>query len=511
VAKLEIVKIDRLQESKTNPRQFFDKKSMGELVASIHEKGIITPLLVRQGKGGLGEMLEIIAGSRRYRAAKDLGLKEIPVVIRDLTDAEALELQVIENDQRTDVHPLEQCAGYQRLMKDNKLTVEQLAKCVGKSLSYIQRRLLLANLIEPIHKLFVENKIAMGHALLASRLTVDQQKQSVAWLKREDSVGGYAEEIERHFFLVLKNALFNTADEKLVPKAGSCVNCPKRTGFNKALFEDVKGDDTCTDPTCFQEKTTAFVKIQVGTHKDAVLLSLGDYSYSSEKPKGLTDWTTTGGKNCPDTKQGVLVQKQYENDVRGKLGQILTVCTNLKCKTHRNGAGSSSPRTSDPHHEAMLRAERKRRVELKRRGLVFSLIASAPLSPTETDYRAILDWGIHNLSHDSARALGQAMKWEAPVKYNSRDWCGCVKRELQKVKGKDVHKWLLLVALADTELWNHAGGSSDSNVKPKLLEATAKRKGVNLAKIAKLAAAKPARKTATPKKPGKAAKKGGKS
>jgi ParB family chromosome partitioning protein len=480
MTKLEMIPITKLQESKTNPRQFFDPKGMTELIASINEKGIITPLLVRQIEGDLRAnrpYFEIIAGARRYRAARELELKEAPAVVREMTDAEALELQVIENDQRADVHPLEQCAGYQQLMKANLLTVEELATRVGKSVAYVQRRLRFATLIEPIRALFSANKITIGHATLAARLQPDQQKETLSWLKNGESIEDYAENIERNFFLVLKDAPFPTTDETLVPKAGSCINCPKRTGFNKALFEDIKNQDTCTDPECFQEKTRAFIKRQVGTHKDAVLLTVGDYSYSSEKPKGLTGWTIASSKVCPDTKEGIVVQKKFAHETGAKLGQVITVCTNSKCKTHH-------PKQTVPDYNPATggsrTAEKKRRLELKRKGLVFSLLASAELAPKDTDYRAILDWAVDNLSHDSARSLGQAMKWEAPVKFASRDWRGCVERELKKITGKDVHKWLLLVMLADTELWTG---------RKTLLETTARRKGINLAKIAKLARA----------------------
>ena len=453
---LRTLPITHLQESKTNPRQVFDKKGMDELVASIREKGIITPLLVRSIEKGF----EIIAGARRFRAAKIAKLTEVPAITREMTDSEALELQVIENDQRLDVHPLEQCAGYQRLMREGKFGVDELAKRVGKTVDYLTRRLKLADLIEPISKLYLENKIAWGHALQAARMTPEQQKQSLPWLKRGDSVRAYGELIQRTFMLVLKDAAFDTADAKLYPKAGPCTTCPKRTGFNKALFDDIQRDDVCTDPACFHEKEKNFVKIQVGTNKDAVLLTVGE-RYGLE-PKGLQGWTKAGDKSCADTKFGIVVEKVYDSYPE-KLGQKIKVCTNPKCKTHGNtvdryGVSSTPSKEEQKRRDAVNKQERIRRIELRRRGLLFKLLAKDSLPLADSDFMPILDWAIENLDHDAARAMVQAMGWEPARRYDSPDYRLTVERQLDKLNGlAEIKKWLLLVTIAGTELYQRAG------------------------------------------------------
>jgi ParB/RepB/Spo0J family partition protein len=120
--------------SKTNPRKTIDKVKLDELTANVKLKGIINPILVRPIKSGL---YEVVAGERRFKAAKGAGLAEIPATVKELTDAEALELQVIENNQREDLHPLEEAEGYEALLKckhadGSKYTVDDIAAKVGQ-------------------------------------------------------------------------------------------------------------------------------------------------------------------------------------------------------------------------------------------------------------------------------------------------------------------------------------------------------------------------------------------
>jgi ParB family chromosome partitioning protein len=477
-----MVKLDRVRQSPFNPRKTFDKEAMKDLIASIEEKGILVPLLVRPTYDNDVLGYEVVAGERRYRAALALELTDVPVVIREMTDEEAREVQIIENLQRQDLHPLEEADGYHTLQP---LTAEQIAKKVGKSIIYVTRRLQLRNLIEPIRKLFFENKIGWAHAFLAARLGPEQQKESLPWLKRGDSPEGFKSEIERHFFLTLKNAPFDTADAKLVPKAGACVDCPKRTGFNKMLFAEIKDADICTDPPCFENKTRAFIKIQVGTHRDAVLLSIADQFGSNRFPaKHLTTWVPAGAENCPDTKEGVIVEHCAYHDSPHKVGSLLKVCTNPKCKTHY-------PKEPRPDYNSSTggsrKAEKARKIELRRRGLVFKELASDPFTiDNKKDYRDVLDWAIKQLNNDEARAICNAMQWEiAAAKYGGKDYTGTIQKKLAKLEPAGIHQWLYLVMLAGTDLWFY----NNINTTPKalLLEAKARIAGVPLADIAKLA------------------------
>jgi ParB family chromosome partitioning protein len=347
------VPLNSVQESKTNPRKHFDKKALHELALSIAEKGVLVPLLVRPAKGfdadeAIAEMrYEIVAGARRYRAAKEAGADQVPVIVRELDDLQALEVQVIENLQRRDVHPLEEAEGYKALLSAGKYKdVDALAAKVGKSVSYVYQRLKLAELNEPAKKLFLEEKITAGHAILIARLQPEQQKKTLTWFKRDDfSVRELAHEIDREFHLDLSKAAFPTDNVEMFPAVGACTTCPKRTGNAPQLFEDVEKGDTCTDPACFHGKERAFVKIQVGTHPDAIMLTAGYVQYG-HKPKGSTDWHAAGSKKCDHTREGVIVESDREEQ---PIGNVLMVCTKYaRCKVHNEYYRPSSSSSSSP-------------------------------------------------------------------------------------------------------------------------------------------------------------------
>jgi len=153
--------IDDLQPGKYQPREFFSQVALMELAESIRKNGLVQPLVVRQMSGG---KYEIIAGERRWRAAGIAGLRSLPVIVRVLDDKQALETALIENVQREDLNPLEEAAGYQRLMFEFTYTQDQLATVVHKSRSHIANLLRLLELPEEIRHLLLENRLSMGHA-----------------------------------------------------------------------------------------------------------------------------------------------------------------------------------------------------------------------------------------------------------------------------------------------------------------------------------------------------------
>ncbi len=155
------IPIEFLVANAYQPRTYFDEEKAQELVESVKAKGIIQPLLVRQ-KGK--DKYEIVAGERRWRAAQAAGLHQVPVVIKDLTDEEALEIAIIENIQRHDLNPIEEALGYKRLMDEFSHTQNALGKAVGKSRSHIANMLRLLSLPEVVQKLMQDGAISMGHA-----------------------------------------------------------------------------------------------------------------------------------------------------------------------------------------------------------------------------------------------------------------------------------------------------------------------------------------------------------
>jgi len=172
----QVIPLEQLHESKHNPRRHFDGPAMEELVASIRELGILTPLLVRPNKNGF----EIAAGHRRYRAAKVAALATVPCLVREMTDLQFMEILNIENLQREDVHPLDEAGGYEALMAaPYKMKVEVLAQKVGKSVKYVYDRIKLLALTKPARDLFWSGRIDAGHAILLARLTPVEQARVI--------------------------------------------------------------------------------------------------------------------------------------------------------------------------------------------------------------------------------------------------------------------------------------------------------------------------------------------
>jgi ParB family transcriptional regulator, chromosome partitioning protein len=244
--------ISVLVESPTNPRKRFDENSLQELAMSFKTHGILEPLLVRPREES---KFEVVLGGRRLKAAHVAQLAMVPVRIKEMTDAEALEAQVIENLQREDIHPLEEAMGFRSLLdlKDPKYTMASIAARAGKSEAYVLGRIKLTELIPPVAEAFLKDKIAVGHALLIAKLPASQQQEALnacfrnRWTSEGNTsvlvpVRELAAWIESNILMQLASAPFDKQDETLLPKCGSCVNCPKRTGFNKLLFADVRKD-----------------------------------------------------------------------------------------------------------------------------------------------------------------------------------------------------------------------------------------------------------------------------
>ena len=157
------ISISKLRPSSIQPRRLFDKNSINELAESIKSKGLVQPILVRPSKSEVGEY-EIIAGERRWRAAQIAQLHELPAVVKNLDDVEALEMAIIENVQRADLSPIEEAAGYKKLMEQYNHTQEALSPMVGKSRSHIANIIRLLNLPASIQDMISQGVITSGHA-----------------------------------------------------------------------------------------------------------------------------------------------------------------------------------------------------------------------------------------------------------------------------------------------------------------------------------------------------------
>ena len=152
--------ISKIKVNKDQPRKQFDKEALEELADSIKQNGVLQPILVRR----VGQNYGIVAGERRYQAAKLAGLKEIPVNIKDISDKEVFKLALIENLQRSDLNPIEEAQGYRKLLEQDGLTQEQLGQALSKSRSAIANTLRLLDLPDEVQQMMLEGKLTAGHA-----------------------------------------------------------------------------------------------------------------------------------------------------------------------------------------------------------------------------------------------------------------------------------------------------------------------------------------------------------
>lgn len=166
------IEIDMIEPNRKQPRKYFDETALEELAASIKTYGMIQPVVVRKN----GDYYEIIAGERRWRAAKIAGLKKIPAIERKWEDAEAFEAALVENLQREDLNPIEEAESYRRLQDEFSLSQEQISTKVGKSRSAITNSLRLLQLDSRVLNFVIENKLSSGHARTLLSIT-DKERQ----------------------------------------------------------------------------------------------------------------------------------------------------------------------------------------------------------------------------------------------------------------------------------------------------------------------------------------------
>ncbi len=349
------VPLSLLNVSKTNPRRTFDEAALKELASSIKAQGILSPLLVRPlTENGF----EIVFGERRYRAAQLAEQDTVPVRIKQMSDAEALEAQLVENLIRAEIHPMEEAQGFRALLnlENPKYSIEQIAAKVGKSPVFVASRLKLTDLVPAAVEAFYADEIGVGHALLLAKLPADQQEQALSACFKEVYNGGQKPArillpvrnlqfwIDSNILLVLKDAPFSKRDAQLVPTAGSCADCPKRTGHNKLLFGDDLGrqGDRCTDPTCYQAKLSAYVAQTIAAKPELVQIStayggqkegsmvLPRNKYTAirdDKPKSKEDAKRPEYKVCKFTTEAIVTEG---SDV----GTVHKVCANPSCPVH---------------------------------------------------------------------------------------------------------------------------------------------------------------------------------
>ncbi len=244
----QILDINKIKPNKTQPRKYFDEDKISMLAESIKEHGLIQPIIVQKD----GDDYRIIAGERRWRASKVAKLREIPVIIMELTDSAVLEISLIENIQRQDLNPIEEANAYQRLLNDFKITQEELSRRIGKSRTSIANTVRLTNLDERVQIFLVEETLKEGHgrALLgltdnedqyiAAQRVIDNDlnvRETESMVKNYHSIKAFPRKIKMNpFFKDIERRLTKTMGTKVLLK-------PKAKNKGKIEIEYYSEDD----------------------------------------------------------------------------------------------------------------------------------------------------------------------------------------------------------------------------------------------------------------------------
>lgn len=245
-------------------RHRFDTAALAELVKSVTAHGVLQPIVVRAAPhpdDAAWSRWEIVAGERRWLAARAAKLQQIPAVCRTLTDLQVLEIQLIENLQREGLHPLEEAEGFADLMQLKGVNADAIAETIGRSRSHVFGRLKLLDLIPAAREAFNKSEIDASKAQMIARIPVPKLQEKALkiaqerdWRQEQISFRDFKLCLGNGFTVELVQATFKLNDAALDPKAGTCIDCPKRTGNLGDLFADVKNPDVCTDPPCFEKK-----------------------------------------------------------------------------------------------------------------------------------------------------------------------------------------------------------------------------------------------------------------
>lgn len=243
------IPIEQIEPNPNQPRKTFSRLEMEELINSIREHGIIQPLILTRGQSPFGDSphYQIVAGERRWRAAKILEMKTVPAIVRQVGDMEKLEISLLENIQRQDLNPMERARAYQRLIDEFNLTQEEVAKKIGKARATIANTLRLLTLPTAIQQAIEENKITEGHAKILLSLE-DPQKQEM-FLRRILGLGLTVRETEKLIKgqrirkpLVIDHLLLEK-EKKLSEIFGTKVKIVKKQKGGKIIIEFYSEED----------------------------------------------------------------------------------------------------------------------------------------------------------------------------------------------------------------------------------------------------------------------------
>lgn len=275
--------VDQIDYSPFNYRKKYSQKDLEDFALEISQHGIISPLTVRLMPSG---SYELVAGERRLRAATIAGHAMVPVVVKEYTDEQVREIQLAENLQRENPHPLHEAFAIGQMQASGK-KIDEISARLGKSKQFIYTRIKLLTLIEPIQEMFLEDVINLQEAIEIASVSAESQTEFFQsycrdWKKRKNFQINNLENKLDEFKYDLKKAPFNTKDKRLLPDAGACIGCESNTATIKSLFPELAKQSICNNRECYHKKCTAHFTVAFASafleHKPAALIFNGDPS-----------------------------------------------------------------------------------------------------------------------------------------------------------------------------------------------------------------------------------------
>lgn len=354
---MQTVKLSEVVPSPTNarPESHFKGAEFDDLVASVKEKGVLVPVLVR-GRGK-EKGYELIAGERRLRAALAAGLKEIPANVVAMSDTEAREAQIVENLQRRDIHPLDEGAAYRDLIEQSspRYDVASVAAKVGKSEAHVSQRLVLTELDSKVVDRVRADQFPLGHAVVIARLPKADQKTVFAFATKYREVCSLSElrsHIAQHVFHA---AMKNPPWKNDVQARAAIAKITGLKGGESNLFGEA-AEEKIENPADYARALAAYITLKIEEYKKAgkpLTLVSGEYSTRPKGPIGRHQYNTGNGTykgKCKLLRDALIV----EGDGAGK---IIQICTSKACPAHNWRADEETP-------EGKEKAKAKRKKEI---------------------------------------------------------------------------------------------------------------------------------------------------
>lgn len=434
-----------------NPRTSLDDEKIRELADSFKVVGIIHPITLLRHVPG---KYILVTGFRRYTAAKLIDWKFIPSrIIRNATEQQVKELQLIENCQRQDIHPIEEARAFKDFGQP-----EDIASSIGKSLQYVYDRLHLLRLHDTPADLFFKGILSISHALLLCRLNHPDQLMILEdflittgrgkdkQILGTNSIQKLKYLISRKASVSLSEAIFDTSDRKLNKEKGACTKCVERSGFNRTLFNDITADDICFNTACFNIKSAVqclTIEADLKTQGYEVIRLTGMYDESpvAQSYELKVDYTFDLAP-VDFSHESKIIGLYFEHPARSKVGQVVKII----------------PKAEIVIEEAIAKKKKKSAIEEIKEAKAITAFKNAMtgkigqrIGEFECDYiplpgmKLIGFWLLESMSKDLKNDVFRFYKWEVKPKLTDT-----YRKNTEHYTMEQIIQFVLVVILYDT-------------------------------------------------------------